>query len=366
MESNFLFNQTVILVLGIALIAGLVYWMWSLSKKYKDMDIGEVLVTMAVDKNETIFVMLIAGLFITQAILAASLSNPDEPPLSPLARIGSHALISIGGLLASITLVRDIAAIFIPKIPPGERAMRIVMCLSLLVVALISPYLNLYLGASAAGKSFEFEVWQYAVTHSDTEYQSYLIRSGQPPTVRASSLLPTAIKIMLVEIFIHYMYTLVEGLRNVVSKRRRNMLFEKVYRDLGIDKNGKPLEDKPKTDVNSDPMPAQERQMEQMKKNFSFLLARINRNYRGDKLTNLVTMADTRVKSISDQPTRFAMAARAAQLAVRAKTIDSSSSDDKATQRAALVVDIRKFFESPNENSLKVEERGLGIELEKN
>lgn len=364
-------NDIVITIVGFLVLTGIIWLLWKFNKSVKGMDLGEAMVTMAVDRHETIFFIMIGFLFITGAITAASLHNPSSAEqLNPLARIGSHTILNIIGAVASLTLVRDIATVFAKWIPPKERALRVVMCLGIMLAALYMPYVNLELAARSAGVIYEFDLYWYHFWNGQKAYESFLISQGQPPTVRASELLPTGIHILMAEMACHYLLVALEGMRNIVSVKRRTMLMEKVYRDLMIDPtNGKSFAPAPNlsnSGTQQNPTPGQQRQLTDLPKNATFVLSRIG--YSGGKLDNLTTDVEAAILKIEDQSTRFGMAARLAKIVAELKTADGMANGPaKETKTKEAIAKIYYFLQKPavddQGQELPFDKRGLNIQV---
>lgn len=362
MQDHFIYNNTIIIILGVALLLGAGVWLWLLSKKNPGLDLGELIATMAVDKNETIFVICVFGIFMAEAFVAATVHAPNEPPPNPLARILSHTLISVIGTVASVTAVRDLATMFIPKIPLGERALRIIMAAFVTTIAVTIPYFNLVLIASGLGQYSEYSLWVYSLISNDYSYQQTLTDFGLPRNYQAFAQLQTILKTSIIMTACHYALNILEGLRNIVSKRRRDMLFQRIYDEM------KKEEDKGKgkgTDVNKNPMPGEQRQYQEVPKNARFLLSRVN--YQKDKLDHMVSEVEKAIDRIKDEVTRMKMAARMGALVTEAKTIDSSSGGNKSTKKQELIDKIYDFFQGPIKDKdgkeLPPDKRGLNLSI---
>lgn len=360
MQDHFIYNNTVIIVLGVALLLGAGVWLWLLSKKNPGLDLGELIATMAVDKNETIFVICVFGIFMAEAFVAATVHAPNEPPPNPLARILSHTLISVIGTVASVTAVRDLATMFMPNIPVGERVLKIMMATFVTALAVTIPYFNLILIASGLGQYSEYDLWTYSLYASPTNWAMTLKAFNLPENYQAFAQLQTILKTSIIMTGCHYALNILEGFRNIVSKRRREMLFERIYEELKADaKKGKG------TNVNNNPMPGEQRQYQEVPKNARFLLSRLN--YARDKLDKMVDEVEKAIDRIKDDSVRMKMAARMGALVTEAKTIDSSSGGNKATKKAELVDKIYDFFQGPIKGSdgkeLPPDKRGLNLSI---
>lgn len=341
-------DDLVIILVGTAFLAAAIFGAWRLSKDLKGMDFGEATAALAVDKHETIFVLCLFMLFIFSAVTAASVRSVGEDALNPLARIGSHILFQVIVCVCTITLVRDFITLFAPYIPWRERLIRALFSFALLGAGTYFAYLNLEIAVRAAGKMYEFELVKYRFWNGQAAYESFLISNGESPKVRASDLLPTAIHILIAELQAHVILVLIEGFRNAISKSRRDMLWEKIYRELKINPvDGKSLAGagpiNPSNQQN--PTPGQQRQAKELPKNAKFMLNRLG--YDGAKLDTMTKEVESAILRIKDQDTRLEASTRLAKFVIDARTIDSGNAADKAAKNDALLKEVIAFFQGP-------------------
>lgn len=341
-------DDLVIILVGIGFLAAAIFGAWKLSKDLKGMDFGEATAALAVDKHETIFVLCLFLLFIFSAITAASIRAVGEDPLNPLARIGSHILFNVIVCVCTITLVRDFITIFAPYLNWKEKLIRAGFALMLLAAGSYFAYLNLEIAVRSAGKMYEFELLKYRFWNGQAAYESFLIANGESPKVRASDLLPPPIHILIAELQAHIILVVIEGFRNAISKSRREMLWEKIYRELKIDPaTGKSLAGAGPINPTgqSNPTAGQQRQAKELPKNAKFMLNRLG--YDGTKLDTMTKEVESAILRIKDQDTRLEAATRLAKFVVDARTIDSGNAADKQAKNDALLKEVIAFFQGP-------------------
>lgn len=355
MEEHFIYNSTVIIVMAVAIMGGMGFWAWQVMKNNPGMDLGELMATKAVDKNETIFMFSIIGIFLAEGIVASTVHAPGQEPPPLMGRLLSHIFISVIGTVASITAVRDIAVIFMPGLPISERLIKTLIAALIAIIALAVPYFNIMLIADGLGKYLEFELWVYSLYASEENWQAILRGFNLESDYSAFGAFPTILKTSVVLGMLHYALNILEGGRNIASIRRRNMLFAKIREDM------KREEEKAKGAVKDSPMPGEQRASNQVGKNARVLLSRLN--YEGDSLANMVRLTEQAIDRIKDDDVRMKMAARMGGLVTEVKTIDNSTANDKETKKTALMTKIVDFFQSKNDDSLPIDKRGLSISV---
>lgn len=345
------------------------------------MKLGEALSYEGVDNNETIFIIIIFGIFLSEAILAASLTPQGEQQASPIGRLIAHMLISFGGTIASITAVRDITSCFIPGLGIVQRTVNIFISFVLMTIAIMIPIWNMELIASGLGADIQLQLFFYDKLYSDETMVKAREFYGLTPNYDAWAQLPYLLKATVVGTYVHYSFTLLEGLRNIGSPVRFRMLVGRLQKEhakaeemLKKSKEEAKKDDTKKKDDKKDdkrtdnnapyvPMEAEKRQGDAAEANLEYLLKRLRLT--GDDLTRTVKNAYAAYIKITPEQGRYAVAANIAGLVNDCKTTDGiSDSAEKATKKKELEEKIRTFFKaSPKEDDFQ--KRGLGMTIKK-
>ncbi len=368
-----IFNNLVITILGLLTIGIIGYWLYRIDKAHPNMKLGEILAAKGVDNNETVFAIVIAGIFLSEAIFAATIHPKDEQQLSPVARFMAHFLISVAGTVASITAVRDIVAIFLPNISATRRFTSTVVALSVLLLSLIVPIINAMLIAGGLDEDVNLQLFLIDWFNSDEVYKKACLYYGLTENYSSWGGMSYAMQATCAATAVHFSLTWIEGWRNINSPTRLRLLIErisaeeeeaaKILKDKAKPK-ADPEKKKPKAD--SEPMAAQERHVEKIKDNLTFVLKRIG--YSDETLTKQVNSAAARLDSIKESSAKFSMATRLASIVLESKTHDSRNWDDdgeKATNRKKIEKSIYAYFEGPIKEE-DPDKKGLGITLKKN
>jgi hypothetical protein len=364
-------NGMLIIFFGLLAIAALVFWMWRLRKKYPKMPMGEILSMVFVKDSETIFIFSCILINFSEAVMAASIHPAGETPPNPLARILSHGLISFVAISAGVTLIRDMAKIFVKKIGTSQVVARLFKVILVTTAAIGLPIVNMYLIANGLNESIALSLfmasWNPFV--SDAQLAQVLTFYNLPPNYSYWDGLSYVMSTTVALTGAHMLLVGIEGFNNMDStnKVRFNKMFEGLEDDNEKgekDDKGKDKGDKGKDDKEKDIMEAEKRLLEKVKDNLSYLLRRVG--YSGEGLTqNRDTAAGKLDKMVLQEQAK--MAERIAQLVNASKTLDSQTDlkdEEKKKKKKEIEDKIRSLFgNSPKEADL--EKRGFGITLKK-
>lgn len=365
-------NGLLIVFFALLAIAGLVLWFWRLKKKYPKMPLGEILSMVFVKDSETIFIISCILINFSEAVMAASIHPVGETPPNPIARFLSHGLISFVAISAGVTLIRDMAKIFVKKIGATQIIARTLKVLLVTTAALGLPVVNMYLISNGLHESVPLSLFMASWNPfiSDTELAKALIMYDLPPNYSFWDGLSYVMSTTVCLTGAHMLLVGIEGFNNMDStnKVRYNKMFEGIpdeeekEGEKDKDKGEKDKGDKDKGD--KDIMDAEKRLIEKVKDNLSFLLRRVG--YSGEGLTqNRDTAAGKLDKMVLQEQAK--MAERLAILVNAAKTLDNQTDlkdDEKKKKKKEIEDKIRSLFgNSPKETDL--DKRGFGITLKK-
>ncbi len=367
-QHQFTMDAGIIIILGLLAVAGLGLWLWSLKRKYPKMPLGEILSMVFVKDSETIFVISTILINFSEAVMAASIHPVGETPPNPLARILSHTLISFVAISAGVTLIRDMAKIFVKNIDGAQRTGRVFKVVLVLAAALGLPIVNMYIIANGLHESVPLGLfmasWNPFV--SSEELAVAVAYYGLPPNYAFWDGLSYVMCTTVALTGTHMLLVGIEGFNNMDStnKVRYDAMFQ------GIDHEPEKKDDKKRDDKkggekpkDDDVMPAEERMIEKVSDNVVFLLKRVG--YSGEQLEHIRVTATGKIDKmgLSDQGK---MSERLAQLVNSARTIDTQQlkDEDKKAKKKELEAKIRSIFgDSPKLPDIN--KRGLGITLKK-
>lgn len=340
-----LFADWTVMVLGAVTLALIGGWIWLVTRKSKA-SAGEVVATLMVTKNETIFMVIITLIYIAEAMLAATVHPEGQIAPHPMARFITHLGISVAGLVANLTLVRDIASIAEKGVDPASRVFRFGVMMGVAFLSLAIPYYNAELISSGIGEDIPFQLYIYSLYPgvSSEEINSIAEAYGYSTPYNAWAALSYVMKTTWRLTVIHLVLSGVEAFRNMSSKERRGMLFlteaqraeiygeEEEAEEEDKDKKKKKKKDKKKDKEDDDII----------SKNIEFLLRRVG--YSGDKLTSQTKLAVQRLSKL-DEEKNFAVAGSILDLKAKAEKIDKETDKDrKAKKKETLLQDIRTLF----------------------
>lgn len=351
------FNDVIALILGSVAIVGFGLWAWYLTKKHNK-PIGEILATLAVKGSESYFVVFVILIFVMEALVAATLTPPGENAPNPLARWGSHMLISMGGAIASVTFTRDVAAIFEKGIDGVDRFVRFCIVFIVFGLAFGIPIGNIMLIAAGAGEDLQLQLYSYANNPfvSNEEWQQALSFYELPHNYSAWGGMSYILKTTVILTGIHVTVSILEALRNMSSKERRGMIFGTKEQEKEREKKEEDKKDEKKDDKKED------KKEEPLEVNLKHLLRRMGYDEK-DELDKMIKLASTKLYSIKDRDLQAHMAIRLGKLVNESRDIDDISDDNKKQrEKGALRKRIREFFSNSPKESDK-NEMGLGISL---
>lgn len=362
MAAEFLYNNSVALILGLITLSGIGWWMYKLKKNNPDMKLGELLASWAVDETETIMMTVVLAMFLFSAILAATLQPPGENPPNVLARLGIHLVISFAGMACTLTAVRDAATVFKKDIDNIQRVFSIFIFILVTGISMGVPLLNLILIAAGLGEDLRVQLFLIDWLRSENTYQIALANAGLSKDFNSWNAMSYLLKAEAVATIIHYLLTILEAFRNIADPARRKMLLDRKS-GFGIksedkEKDKEKEEKKEKKSSDPVPMPAEERQINAAQDNIKFLLIRFK--YEGDELTKQIKNAWERLDKMDDN-FKFKLGARIATAVTKLKTYDKSS-EKSSKEYADIMKSIRKLFEGKLSES-DPDKRGLGISL---
>lgn len=371
-QQEMAFSSSTLLWLGLGTLAGVGVWLYFLKKKYPKMTIGEILSMIFVRENETVFIVATILINFAEALMAASIHPVGQTPPNPLARFLVHSIISFVAISAGITLIRDVAKIFVKGIGKAQVTARIIKVLLVLMAALGIPILNMYIIANGLKESIPVELFLASVNPfvSKAELAGAVLYYSLPPNYSFWGGLSYIMCATVSVTGVHMLLVLIEGFNNMdtTNQLRYDRMFEGVEGEKAKDgKDGKKEGEKgdKKGEKKEEPlMDGEERHISQIKDNLLFLLRRVN--YTGSGLDNLKTTTAGKLDKmpLADQAK---MAERIAKLVNEGKTIDSKAyknDEDKKREKKDLDLKIRALFEgSPKETD--IDKRGFGTTLKK-
>lgn len=352
-----LYNSNLVLILGLATFAIVGYTIYSLYNKYKGsgLDVGQLISVLAVDKSETVFVLVIIGFFITEGITAASV-HPEGEQNIPLATILRHIFMAVIGAVSGITAIRDIVSVFM-DIPWKYKIWRVLGVVIVLFFSILIPLITVSLIASGLDADLEYQLWLYSLNPfvTKSEYAATLAMYGADPTYRAYSALPMILKGTIWVTVCHMLAMVWEGCRNMGSPTRYAMLMERDEAEIKREqeKAGKKQEKKEEEKKEKDPTTRGK-----MVDNLMFLLGSID--YPKEKRQTMANLGYAALDRMSrdDQP---AMAAKILKLR---QSFEAAITNKDQERKKKLKTEIKEFFEASSKAA--VEDRGLGLTLAKN
>lgn len=365
MSGEFLYNNSVALILGLMVLTIIGYGMYRLQKKNPNMKLGELLATQAVDDFETITMGGVIAAFLFSAVLAATLQPPGEAPPNVLARLGVHTTISFIGAACTLTAVRDAVTPFKKDIDGLQRFFSSLVFLFVFTVSMGVPVLNLILIAAGLDEDIRIQLFLIDWLRSEETFQYALASYGLSKDYNTWNGMSYLLKSEVGITVLHYLLTLIEAFRNVADPERRKVLLERKS-SFGIanenDKSSKDKNEKSKEkDDKSDAMEGEKRSVAAAKDNIKYLLIRFK--YESDALNNQIKNAWTRLDEMDDS-FKFKMAARLGNIVTKFKTYDSSPNKNKDDERKLLKL-AREFFEGKLSET-NPDKKGLGLTIKGN
>ncbi len=370
-DTNFVYNSTVILLLGLGSLISFAIWAWWLTKREKK-PFGEVMSVMAVHQNESIFVFMTVLIFFAEAIVAASVHPPGEVPAPPLGRFLSHIIISTVGTVASVTLIKDIASVFEPKLDWVSRFARIFVVGGVGMFAVGTPLANGMLIAAGLGEDLKFylfllDYFTFGVSDEDFAYV-VVTKYGGSPSYSSWSSMSYVLKTSVVMMFCHMAIPILEGFRNISSPERRSILFRNPYiTDKEIEDAKKKAEREKKNKDDSAATEGEKRYAEKLDENLLFLLQRLRYNKDDDAIPGILKECNKILDKLPTTELKIKLASRIGALVNECKTLDGEKLEkvEREEKKSKLKRKIRALFEN-DPKADKIENKGFGLTLKGN
>lgn len=327
---------------------------------------------MLIHQNETVLVILTLIIYFAEALLAATLHPEGEIPTPPLPRFITHVAMSVAGLTANLTLMKQFAKLLQPM-DHLSRFFQGLVVLMTLIMSVGIPIFNCTIIASAMGEELKFFLFLQDYCNffiNESEFRLMVIKyGGNPDTYMSWSAMPYMLKSTVGLTLTHVMVGLLMSLVNMSDQDRRKKAFKNPY-EVEEKKNSKSEEDKRqerKERKDVPPMPAESRMEEQVTSNLKYLLRRLRYKDNDDEMQDILDKAsEVMYVKITDNGLRIKFATRIHTLKTECMDLDKKkdSMDETKKQEAnkRLKEKIRKLF-SGSPNATKSEELGLGITL---
>lgn len=372
--TEWLYTSTTILLLGLGTLLAFGAWAYYLVKREKK-PFGEIFNVMLVHQNESILVAVTLLIFFAEAVLAATVHPPGEIPPPPFARFISHLAISIVGITANVTLMKQFARVFEPKIDAVSRFARVLLTGSLFLMATGIPLANCVLISAGLGQDLKLELFLMSWNPFVTSYElSAVIQKfgGDPTQYRPWAAMSYAMKTTVVMTVLHTWVGVIMGLYNLASQERRKEVMSNPYApkdEKKDDKKDKKTDEEKRKEREErkeyEPMEGEKRADEESESNLIYLLRRMR--YEGSDLDKMVKLASKAHYSMANSGERIRFAARIAAMRDECETFDKKKGSlgeaEKSAQAAVLRKKIRVLFES-SPSAAKERDRGLGITLQ--
>lgn len=373
-------DRTTITVVGLATILAFMVWAWYITRREKK-PFGEIISVMLVHHRESLFIGVVLVIYLAEAMLAASVHPANQTLPNPLARFISHFAISITGMAASVSFVRECAAVFEPKIDAGSIAARSVVAIISLILAWTIPVLNATLIAAGLGEDLKFSLFMadyFFFWISQEEFQRMVTYYGGALDYRSWAGMSYVLKTTIGLTGVHMFITIQEGFQNLSDKVRRQWLFTNPYmteedRKAAIKKaeDDKKREERKENKDGASATSGENRKLNEAEENIKYILKRFN--YDGDDLTRVfkeATKALWETIQNRSQVDALTVSTKISELVNKFKELDKRTDitdGERERQNNELLHRTRTLFEkSPKPDSKKVEDVGLGIQLKGN
>lgn len=364
-------NGTWIIIFGLATLAGLGIWLYLLKRKYPSLNLGEILSSVFSREHETVFVLTLLLINVTEAIMAASIHPSGQTPPNPLARFLSHMGIQLIAIAAGTSMWRELAKAFEPKISKAARTARFLKGAAITYAAIKIPFINLDIIANGLHEDVVLSLYQAGLNpfigHSTLvqAYQYYGYPENYSPWGGMSYVMCTSTALT----HIHMMLIGIEGLSllDPTSETRQKLLKNlPLKEEKKEEKKDEKKEDKDKKKdkvEKEDLMNAEKRNLEKVPDNLAFLLKRVG--YSGDQLDKFVKQASEKLDKMPPQE-GSKMSERLSNLVNECNTLTKSnlSGDEKKKKNNEIKDKIHKIF-AASPNATEIKDRGFGMTLKK-
>lgn len=372
MDQHYIYNSNttlIVAVVSLALIGYVIYTIWK-AHKGSGMHLEETLAVMAVDRSDMVFMVATIVFVIAEGITAASLHPVGEQTV-PIATNLRHVGLSVVNIIASMTLVRNVAIVFI-KMKFKYLIWRILILFITGGLSFWIPFQTLGIIAASCNSLTEYELWYYYTfsysnfifnpLHVFTTYedwQNLLEAFGKPATYNAFGSMPVILQGSVILIGAHMLIISLMGAYNMASPKRQRMLLESVRRELEEDEKGNKEEKKDdkskKKDKNKDS--GKEKGKKESIKNLVFLFNFID--YAKDKVDALADLGYKVLDGMNNDD-KIHMQARVMSFVLEAEKLTKPGADKKA--KKDLKRKVREFFTAAKDIS-DLDKRGLGLML---
>jgi len=228
-------DHSIIIILGLAVVIGLIYWIHITMKKNPDMTFGDIVNAKIVTERVSIFIITCFIINITEAIMAASITPIGETAPNPLSRIMSHMIIAIAGITSGLS-VPDLFRATIAK-DSKHRGYAFILFIFAFIGTFGFPYGNLILIAGGLKEYQLLNIYIYGLFPWN-DMAAYYASVGLPvnfsPIEHMSYVLVTSTFMT----FAHYFLVLFDGIHMIYhNKTVLNIKLENKGKDGKDDKS---------------------------------------------------------------------------------------------------------------------------------
>lgn len=209
-------SYSIIIILGLAILLGAIWWGKSLVKKNPDVTFGDIVNAMFYREKVTIFLITLGCINFAEALFAASITPKGEIPVNPLARIVSHMIIAIVAITCGLMLPTIFKQVF------AKENKRRGAAISILVLAVFGtfalPYMNLILIASGLKQIPIINLYMYSLNPFNS-MPAYYKSIGLSPVFSPLQALEYPMVVTVFMTFSHYFVVLLDGMFIIYNEK---------------------------------------------------------------------------------------------------------------------------------------------------
>lgn len=211
-------SYSIIIILGLAILLGAIWWGRSLVKKNPDLTFGDVVNAMFYREKVSIFIITLFIINFAEALFAASITPKGEIPVNPLARIVSHMIIAIVAITCGLMLPAIFKQVF------AKENKRRGAAISILILAIFGtfalPYMNLTLIASGLKQIPIVTLYMYSLNPFNS-MPAYYTSIGLAPSFSPLQALEYPMVVTIFMTFSHYFVVLLDGMFIIYHEREK-------------------------------------------------------------------------------------------------------------------------------------------------
>ena len=209
-------SYSTIIMLGLAMLLGVIWWSRTLLKKNPDLTFGDIVNNLFLREKVSVFIITCFIINFAEALMAASITPSGEVQVNPLARILSHMVIAIAAITCGLMLPTFFADLFAKENKKRLATAFIFMMAVFGTIAL--PYINVLLIANGLKQTQLLNLYILDLNPMN-DMPSYYQSIGLSPMFSPSGAMQYPMITSIYVTFAHYFLVVLDGAFIIYNKK---------------------------------------------------------------------------------------------------------------------------------------------------